>query len=453
MRILVNVAYSYSIIERAAISIRIRDCWENDQRVQQLAFSNKWIKSFLARGGVSRRKITREDKAAPNDEEINEVLRIGQECYVEGGYTPQTCFNFDETAFTWAIGPTHSYCPKNQPRATNIGISNSKLRITAVIAVSAVGEFAPLMLIIKHSVSSEKRPDQTGMTVIRDLHKKSGFRESEGWILKIWEKQVTLSGVSALHKIIYIIHADSGHVITSQVKAWNDTVRMVLWFEVIIKPLKDKLGKMLIWCDNCGSHKTTSVTDVIREVGVDVCFLPKNMTGELQVLDLVVNGPLKAHIRTVRANRLYKSFQDYKIIRANDHLLPKALRRNPEFEPPKPTMIEGITDLIQLFKVQFTETKFSDCINRTFIKTGTLPILNTDDAKLDFIEFKRESLCGTMLIVPEGTIDLSDNDVNNNNDEMTPNEVVLLERAVIDYYIENNDQVDQVSDSDDSDSE
>ena len=57
----------------------------------------------------------------------------------------------------------------------------------------------------------------------------------------------------------------------------------------------------------------------------------KNMTGELQVLDLVVNGPLKAHIRTVRANRLYKSFQDYKIIRANDHLLPKALRRNPEF--------------------------------------------------------------------------------------------------------------------------
>ena len=116
-------------------------------------------------------------------------------------------------------------------------------------------------------------------------------------------------------------------------------------------------------------------------------------------------------------------------------------------------MIEGITDLIQLFKVQFSETKFSDCINRTFIKTGTLHILNTDDAKLDFIEFKRESLCGTMLIVPEGTIDLSDNDVNNNNDEMTPNEVVLLERAVIDYYIENNDEVDQVSDSDDSDSE
>ena len=38
------------------------------------------------------------------------------------------------------------------------------------------------MLIIKHSVSSEKRPDQTGMTVFRELHKKLGFRESDGWL-------------------------------------------------------------------------------------------------------------------------------------------------------------------------------------------------------------------------------------------------------------------------------
>ena len=78
-----------------------------------------------------------------------------------------------------------------------------------------------------------------------------------------------------LHKIIYITHTDSGHVITSQVKAWNDTVRMVLWFEVIIKPIKDKLDKILILCDNCGSHKTSSVTDVIDEIGAVVCLLPK----------------------------------------------------------------------------------------------------------------------------------------------------------------------------------
>ena len=90
--------------------------------------------------------------------------------------------------------------------------------------MNAVGEFAPLMLIIKHSVSSEKRPDQTGMLIIRELHKKVGFRESEGWLLKIWQKEVMLNSITALHKIISIIHSITGHVITSQVKAWNDTV-------------------------------------------------------------------------------------------------------------------------------------------------------------------------------------------------------------------------------------
>ena len=90
-----------------------------------------------------------------------------------------------------------------------------------------------------------------------------------------------------------------------------------MWFEIVMKPLKDRIGKMLLWCDNCGSHKTTCVYETIEKIGVDVAFLPKNMTGELQVLDRVVNGPLKAHIRKSRANTLYKSFQEYKAQRAD----------------------------------------------------------------------------------------------------------------------------------------
>ena len=187
---MVNVTYSYAIVERAANAVKNRSCWQEDEIVQQLKFSNKWIKSFLKRGGVTRHKITREDKAVPSDEEIHEILNIGQNCYSDKGHSPKTCFNFDETAFTYAIGPTHNYCPINQPRATNIGISNTKLRITAVIAVNALGKFAPLMLIVKHSVSSEKRPDQTGMRVIRDLHKKIGFTENDGWILKFGKKKL-----------------------------------------------------------------------------------------------------------------------------------------------------------------------------------------------------------------------------------------------------------------------
>ena len=37
------------------------------------------------------------------------------------------------------------------------------------------------------------------------------------------------------------------------------------------------------------------------------------MTAALQVLDLVVNGPIKAHIKNKRAMRLYDSFQTFKM--------------------------------------------------------------------------------------------------------------------------------------------
>lgn len=58
------------------------------------------------------------------------------------------------------------------------------LRITAVVAVSGNGEFVPLFIIIKHSVSSDDRPDQSGMRVIQDLHKKNeGFGDDNNWNL------------------------------------------------------------------------------------------------------------------------------------------------------------------------------------------------------------------------------------------------------------------------------
>ena len=435
-----NVTYSYAIIVSAATGVQETEKWKNNEKIMNLKFSNRWVKMFLGRGGLSRRKITREDKIMPEDDEVSDILRIGHGLYIRNMHDPRTCYNFDETAFTWAIGPSYMYCPGNQQRATNIGISNTKLRITAVIAVNAVGEFAPLMLIVKHSVSSEIRPDQSGMLVIKELFKKPGFRAEDGWELKMWEKELTIKSVTALHKVRYLIHKDSGHVITSQVKAWNDTVRMVLWFEVVMLPLKLKQGKMLLWCDNCGSHKTTCVNDVIREVGIDVAFLPPNMTSELQVLDLVVNGPLKAHIRTKRANRLYEAFQVYKQERAEDQKLDKSLRRNLDFNPPKPTMLQGIEDLILLFREQFTEAKFRECINRTFIKTSTLPI--DDSIPHIFVEYKKESVSGTMLVVPQGTLD----EVLEDSVELPVvpiiEEVESVERALFLYFVNNNDVID-----------
>ena len=248
VRVLVNVTYSYAIIVSAATDVKGKERWINDAKINNLKFSNKWVKAFLKRGGLSRRKITREDKVVPDDDVVAVTLKIGQDLYIMNRHDPRSCWNFDETAFTWAIGPSYMYCPANQQRATNIGISSDKLRITAVIAVNASGEFAPLMLTVKHSASSELKPDQTGMLVIPNLHKKPGFREEDGWELRLWEKTLTINGVTANHKVRYLIHFETGHVITSQCKAWNDTVRMVLWFEIVMLPLKISTSSRECYC-------------------------------------------------------------------------------------------------------------------------------------------------------------------------------------------------------------
>lgn len=95
--------------------------------MQKLKLSNKWVRKFLLRCKMHRRKITKEDKKVPSPEEIQRVLGIGQNLYVEIGHRPETCYNFDETAVTYAIGPTHIFSPRDQDRATHTGVSDSKV--------------------------------------------------------------------------------------------------------------------------------------------------------------------------------------------------------------------------------------------------------------------------------------------------------------------------------------
>lgn len=176
------------------------------------------------------------------------------------------------------------------------------------------------------------------------------------------------------------------------------------------------------------------------------------MTGELQVLDLVVNGPLKAHIRSNRANRLYRSFHEYKAERDINNNLPRAQRKKLNFNPPKPTMLEGIQDLRRLFKEQMTEENFKECIHRTFIKTGTFPIHSEDSSEpASFVKFKKEQLCGTLSVVPEGTIDICSDDEEEKVEDL--DDIEYLERSILEHYANNNDVVEISDNIDDSDDE
>ena len=411
-----SVVYSYNIIEEAARTVQASDRWINDEKIKVLEFSSTWVRKFLKRANMRRRKITTDDKNVPSDEEIQRIMNIGQTMYRDYGHTKDTTINMDETAFTYAIGPEYMYCPPDQNRAQNIGIPNTMLRITAVVAVSGNGNFVPLFIIIKHSVSSADRPDQTNMRVIKDMYNKNeGFGVDDNWELIKWSKELTIKGVTNTHACYYIINSVTGHVISSQYKAWNDTIRMIMWLETVVKPLKEKLGKLMIWFDNCGCHKTSNVDDVIEELDVQIACLPPNMTGVLQVLDLVVNGPLKAHTRNLRGARIVESFQKFKTLYEEEAAKDVQERTLPVFQPPKPNMLQGIQDLFDLIADGFKKEKFVKGVKRSFIGTGCVPLDDSDVSAPIFKEYSKNNICGTMKSVPTGTVQYTDNNSNNDS--------------------------------------
>jgi hypothetical protein len=153
---LVNVAYSYAIIEAAARSVQSSPMWKDDIIVKKLKFTNKWIVGFLQRNWMTRRKITTECKNLPTAAEVNATMEKGHAIYRDKGYISRWVWNMDETAYTYAIGPTHIFLPKGTRRAH--GSSSAKARVTAVVMVNGEGTFAPTMMIIRHNVAPAVAP-------------------------------------------------------------------------------------------------------------------------------------------------------------------------------------------------------------------------------------------------------------------------------------------------------
>ena len=205
------------------------------------------------------------------------------------------------------------------------------------------------------------------------------------------------------HKVRYLKHRLSGCIITSQFKAWNDTVRMAMYIDLILKPLAEKHGgKFFLWMDNVSSHKVDLLEAIFKEANVEVGYFPPNMTQFLQVLDLIINGPLKAHVRRKRGENILQYFIHYKQLYNAEMDKPEDERTMPKWSPPKPTVQECILELINVMyddeESTFNEERFQHKVQSTFLATGTLP---REDGS--FVKFTYKPSGGTTSVAPTGT--------------------------------------------------
>ena len=106
--------------------------------------------------------------------------------------------------------------------------------------------------------------------------------------------------------------------------------------------------------------------------GIAIEALPVNMTDVLQVMDLVVNGPLKAHMRRFRCLSLFDYFQEWKLKWGQELEKPEGTRVMPPFTPPKPALIDGLNMLKSVSKDVFSSTSFTAGLVRAFVKVGLM---------------------------------------------------------------------------------
>jgi len=119
------------------------------------------------------------------------------------------------------------------------------------------------------------------------------------------------------------------------------------------------------------------------------------------VLDLIVNGPLKAHIKGLRAARVFQYFQQFRELYEKEKDKPLEERKMPNWSCPKPTLHQCIRDLMDLFKNgTFVQQKFKDSIMNSFIATGCAPDIDNSYRKYNATANK-----GSIPIIPSGTVD------------------------------------------------
>jgi hypothetical protein len=106
-------------------------------------------------------------------------------------------------------------------------------------------------------------------------------------------------------------------------------------------------------------HKTPCLSEVYAQAKTRL--LPPNMTSKLQVIDLVVNGPIKAHIRNLRAKRIDQYMDDH---RAQCAEAKEKSMTFPKWGMPKTALEQCILDMmgtIRIRKVQRRNTEVFPC--------------------------------------------------------------------------------------------
>ena len=224
-----------------------------------LDFSIGWVNSVHSRINFVKRKGTKTARKLPeNFGSLKEKFLAGISDKVKEHQIPaDLIMNFDETGLALVPAADWTLAEKGSRDVAMLG-KDDKRQITAVLACTPTGKLLPPQLLYQGSTSR--------------CHPPASIPFPEAW--DIW-------------------HSDSH---------WSTHETILRYINTVLKPyadsVKQKLGladsqRGLIVLDIYAAHRTPDVLAEFDKAGFELVFVPANCTGELQPLDLSVNGPLK----------------------------------------------------------------------------------------------------------------------------------------------------------------
>lgn len=313
----------------------------------------------------------------PSEAQVRAVMADIHQVIEENEFCGENTLNADETGIFFGAPPKHQFIPESASRAA-APASDEKARFTTLEMGGADGKMAPSFHVIK--CQSKTANDLTKTTVVDNIHRAPGFRAQDGWEKKTWEKTLELERkkgankekYSVTFKRPYIQHKEKLITVTCQNKAWMDTAGIAMWAETLLGPYVKKLcdGKALLVWDNCGPHNVPALKQVFESINVVVKNLPPNMTDVLQVMDLVVNAPLKSAIRSHRCEEIFDYFQAWKMKRLQELAKPAQQRKFETWQPPKPKLVDGLRTVIEVEETTLATEKFQDSMRKCFVAVG-----------------------------------------------------------------------------------
>lgn len=260
---------------RAIIHGEIIKCGEGSKvESGELKLSRSWINRLCQQLNLTMRCVTQVAKKIPDDWEAQGEKMLHQLAYLVKMHDlePEDVFNFDQTACQLnphAGGRTRAVKgSKDVPRQG----ADDKRQITVVPVISAAGEKLPLQMIFK---GGEGLTGALPNVEVRNRHAGVHFTQTKNH----WSTVKT--NLALIEHVILRAATASKEARKAVGKTVSDRVLIILdcWplqkSEDFIKQVKAKFPNVLL------------------------LYVPPNLTGKFQPLDVAVNGNFKEHLRNI----------------------------------------------------------------------------------------------------------------------------------------------------------